>query len=101
MSTDDRPHAGTDVPHVLLAASTPPLCRLGQSDEATAGAPARRARPLPELGLGRRGVAGRLARSRARSPGAPRQPVVAPRPLHPGALHLPPRPARPPAAPRP
>src|SRR2546426_12439145 len=32
-STHDRPHAGTDVPHVLLEAPAPSLRRLGRSEK--------------------------------------------------------------------
>ena len=47
-------HAGPDVPALLLAAPAPALRRLGQSRRAAAAAGAWRARPLPQLGLGRR-----------------------------------------------
>ena len=48
---------GTHFARLLLAAAAAALCRLGQSDRAAAAAGARRPRPLPQLGLGRRGAA--------------------------------------------
>ena len=69
----------------------------GNAERAAAAAGARRPRPLPQLGLGGRGAAPRLAHHRARPARPRRQPVVAGRHLHDGRLRLRPGAAHPPA----
>ena len=94
----DRRHAGPRIAHVLLPAPAAALRRLGQCRQAAAAHAPRRPRPLPQLGLDRRGAARRVAHHRARPARPRRQPVVARRQLHDGRLHLRPGPAHPPAA---
>src|SRR5207247_56994 len=60
--------ARADVALLLLAAPEAPLRRLGQRARAAPPPPARRARPLPELGLGGGRPAPRLPPRRPRSP---------------------------------
>ena len=67
----------------------------GNPDRAAAAAGARRARPLPQLGLGGGRSCARLAHHRPRPARPRRQPVVARRHLHDGGLHLRPGPAHP------
>ena len=88
-----------DLPVVHLPAPAAELRRLGQSRRAAAGAGARRARPLPQLGLGGRGPAPRLPHHRAGPARPRRQRLVDQRRLFAERLRLRPRPADPPAAP--
>ncbi len=89
----DDPHPDLAPLHRPAAAAA--LCRLGQPRRAAAGPRPRRARPLPQLGLGRRRSRARLARHRPRPARPRRQRLVDRRPLRHGGARLRPRAADP------
>src|ERR1700677_3017957 len=85
---NDRRSAGTDLENLLLAAAAVALCRLGQPGCTAVAAAARRARSLPQLGLGGGGVARRSSRHRTGPARAWRVSVVGLGSLHDGGLYL-------------